>query len=226
LSIGKIRLELELNSFIRELYGPLSPRDDDSQEIKALRLKTWKQNLLELANGSSIETVTKGGTIRGRRKHRVVIDDPEENKDVKNAKIAEAFKDFVLTSVYNMMLPGRESMVVLGTMIGKRCLVKSLIDDEGRDNIKLKAIENGKPIRPELRSMEALEARKKKIGTKRFNQEFLHIPLSNEDTLVEYDRIVQKDIEEYPKAWIRRLMCIDPAQKDKTKNDFTGLVHL
>ena len=55
----------------------------------------------------------------------MIIDDPEENKDVKNKRIVEEFRDFVFTTVYNMMLPGG-NMVVLGTIVGELCLVEHL----------------------------------------------------------------------------------------------------
>lgn len=226
ISIGRIRIELELNEFLREVFGVLSPRDDISKEIRSAKLKQWKQSYLELINGSSIETLSKGGAIRGRRKHRVVVDDPQENKDVKNKKRADEFEDFILTSVYNTMLPGRGSMVVLGTMVGKNCLVKALRDVHKRTTIEYKAVVRGKPVRPQLRSLEALEERRRVLGTPRYNQEFLHIPLSAEDALVSLSRIIRKPIEEYPKKYIRRLMIVDPAQKEKRKSDYTGFVHL
>jgi hypothetical protein len=226
ISIGKIRIELELNPMIKEVYGTLSPRDEDSREIRSAKLKVWKQSYLELLNGSSLETLSKGSSIRGRRKHRVVVDDPQENKDVKTKRIVDEFEDFILTSVYGTMLPGRGSMVVLGTMVGKRCLVKSLRDEHERTTIEYKAIEKGKAVRPALWSLEALEKRRKKLGTPRFNQEYLHIPLSSEDALVELKRIVKKPIKEFPKKYLRRLMVLDPAQKEKRKNDYSGFVHL
>ena len=84
-----------------------------------------------------------------------------------------------------------------------------------------KAIENGKSIRPQMRPLKALEDRKKAIGTPAFNQEFMHIPLSNEDALIRMDWIIRRD--KLPK-FERTVLSVDPAKKEKESADYTGIV--
>ena len=47
-----------------------------------------------------LKTITKNEPVRGRRPTLVLVDDPEENKDVKNPAVAQEFYNWVFTSVY------------------------------------------------------------------------------------------------------------------------------
>lgn len=100
-SIGRIRRELETNDLIKKVFGKLSPEDADSPKIK--RLKKWKQQYLQLTNGNGIETLTRGQKIRGRRKTKWIIDDPDEDEDSRDKK--KKFRQFVFSTVYNTMMP-------------------------------------------------------------------------------------------------------------------------
>lgn len=216
-AIGKLRIELETNEIIKEVYGSLCPQDQDSTKIS--KLKKWKQKLLELLNGNSIETMSKWQPMRWRRKHKIIVDDPQENKDVTTKDKCDRFNEYMFTTVYNTMLPGW-NMVVMGTIVGRLCFVIHLRDEKKRRCIERKAIEKWKPLRPSLRSLEALAARQRKIGTPLFNQEFMHIPMSREDALIRLSWIKYRDTKP---RFDRIVVAVDPATKTKEKNDFTGI---
>lgn len=101
--IGKIMYELETNEKLQEVYGNLVPAN--SEDLKDKRLKKWRSKKLELLNGGDIMTLTKGQSVRGKRRKLVVLDDPQENRDVKNKRIVDAFNAWVFSSLYNTMLP-------------------------------------------------------------------------------------------------------------------------
>ena len=220
ISIGKIRVELEINQMLKRIYGSLAPTDEDSKHIVANKNKKWKQSYLELSNGSSLETVTKGWSLRGRRKHKIIIDDPEENKDVKNKRIVEEFRDFVFTTVYNMMLPGW-NMVVLGTIVGELCLVEHLRNKTWWTTIMRKALEKRKVLRPQLWSKKALKERLEIIGTARFLQEFMHVPISRKDRIIKSHWI--RYYQQLPKSFDKIVMGIDVATTEKTRSDYTAV---
>lgn len=223
ISVGKIRVELETNQMLRDVYGVLCPIDNDSKYIAENRARKWKQHYLELTNGSSLETVTKWWSLRWRRKHKIVLDDPEENKDVKNKKTVEEFRDFIFTTVYNMMLPWG-NMFVVGTIVGEMCLVEHLRTNKERHTIIRKALQKGVPLRPQLRSLKALKHRLNKIGTARFLQEFMHIPISRKDRVVQEQWIRYRDV--LPAKFDKIVMGIDVATTTNTKSDYTAVCFL
>ena len=55
-SIGRIRIELETNYLVQEVFGKLSPQDAHSPKLR--KLKKWKQQYLQLVNGNGLETLS------------------------------------------------------------------------------------------------------------------------------------------------------------------------
>lgn len=200
--IGDIRRELETNSAIKLLWGIIVPIDAK----KNSKTDKWRQRELQLLNGTEIKSITKGEAIRGRRPTKVIVDDPQENKDVKNPVIANEFYNWMFTSVYPVISPGG-SMVVLGTIISNICFVNMLKqqainknfiviqyaaildfdpqkdiefieDGDGRIRVKFT---RGRPLWPERWSIEDLEERCEKMmeegsDIKKFLQEYCNIP--------------------------------------------------
>lgn len=112
-------------------------------------------------------------------------------------------------------------MFIMGTIVGEMCLVEHLRKNKGWRTIVRKAIQNGKPIRPAMRSKKSLKKRLDVIGTARFLQEFMHIPISRKD------RIVKEHWIRYHTGALPKFdyvtMGIDVATTEKTKSDETSL---
>ena len=192
--VGDIRRELEQNELIRHIWGVIVPtesRRDDKNE-------KWRQTELQLLNGTELKTLTKGQAVRGQRPTLLLIDDPEENKDVKNPIIADEFFNWIFTSLYNTLDEGG-AMIVLGTIISTHCFVNRLkheslersftvfeyaaiknfdfkIWEQTKDWIKATA--NAVSLWPERWSIEKLHEKLNKIKEKPFFQEFMNIPFT------------------------------------------------
>lgn len=216
-SIGKIRVELESNELLQDVFGKLSPEDQNSYKLK--KMKKWKQSFLQLINGNSIETLSPWQKIRWRRKTKRIIDDPDEDKDGRAKR--KAFKQFVFSTIYNTMMPGW-CIITIGTIVGADCFVLYLKNEKKRNTIMYKAIENGVSIRPAMRSLKSLEERKNVLWTPVYNQEFMHIALSSEDALIRLDRCSRRT--ELPK-FERTILSIDPAKKETESADFTWFLY-
>lgn len=218
-SIGRLRIELETNELIKAVFGTLAPEDFASKKMK--KLKKWKQQYLQLVNWNSIETLSPWQRIRWRRKRRWIIDDPDEDGDSKDKR--KKFRQFVKTTIYNTMMPWG-SIKVIGTVVWNDCYVLYLKNKEKRKTVMRYAIEKWKSIWPQMRPMEALEERRKKLWSLVFDQEFMHKPLSSEDQLVKLERC--KRWEKLPKQRDRTVLSVDPAKKEKEKSDYTGIVYM
>lgn len=181
--IGDIRYELETNPLIRWIWGDLVPISNKNEKTN----EKWRQRQLDLLNGCGVKTLTKGESIRGSRPTKVIVDDPQENKDVKNPLIADEFYNWIFTSVYGAINPDEGSMIVLGTIIGNNCFVNKLKQNAEQQEFKVfefPAIidfdeENftGKPLWPVRWSLEKLKKRYNKLGKRAFMQEYMNVPL-------------------------------------------------
>jgi len=233
--LGKIRRELEVNKKFLEIFGNIVPSNSD--DVKDKRLNKWRQKALEFLNGSSIETVSKWKPVRWSRPKEIIMDDPQENKDVKNPRITREFNDWAFTSLYNVLLPwGR--MVALWTIVGNLCFVKHLRDDrqwqtieysacdENFENILWEWMWNKKSLmdRRDGKMITDIntwkERREKGIGTAYFNQEYRNIPLNYDDKVIK-EHWIQYYIP--PLLFEYIIVSVDPATKTKEQNDFTGI---
>lgn len=181
--IGDIRFELETNDLIRWIWGDLVPISNKKEKTN----EKWRQRQLDLLNGCGVKTLTKGESIRGSRPTKVIVDDPQENKDVKNPLVADEFYNWVFTSVYGAINPDEGSMIVLGTIIGNNCFVNKLKQNAVQQEFKVfefpaiidfnKEKFTGIPLWPDRWSLERLKKRYNKLGEKAFMQEYMNVPL-------------------------------------------------
>ena len=237
--ITKIKNELEENELIKSVFGEMKPtkiykkKGDDGGR--------WTISILELSNGTRIETKTPGQAVRGGRYTKILFDDPQENKDVENKEVVDRFNNWAFTSLFNTMLPG-SSMAVLGTIIGNLCFVKFLRDTKKWYTIEYEACNNefenilwdgmwskeslmerrdGSIITDEHGNVIGREAG---IGSACFNQEFRNIPLNKENAVIkeEWIRYYDYDVDFKRLAvdYENIIMAIDPATS--TKESKTG----
>jgi predicted phage terminase large subunit-like protein len=236
--IGRIKTELESNRAIIKVFGRMRPTNVYKKEGDDG--KRWTMSLLQLSNGTVVETKSAGQKIRGDRPTKILFDDPQENKDVENREIVAKFNQWAFTSLYNTLLPGG-SMCALGTIIGNLCFVKYLRDemkwftveyqacDQNFENVLWKGMWNKESLirrrdgGPILDKKGVTIGHEKGIGPTFFNQEFRNIPLNKEDNAIKEYWIRYWAV--LPDAFDYTLMAVDPASSEKeTKNkDFTGI---
>lgn len=198
--VGKIREELEHNNILKFLFGDMVPKS--SRDHKG---KKWRGRELELLNGNQVKSVSKGEAIRGKRPTKIAVDDPEEDKDVKNPIITAEFYNWIFTTVYPTLADGG-TFFVLGTMISPTCFVNrlkqqaalkgiklieysALLDFDPKKDIKVTIVEGkahveflrGTPLWPERWSLEKLAERCVMMmedgkDYRKFVQEYFNIP--------------------------------------------------
>lgn len=179
--VGDIRKELETNPLIKLIWGDIVPISNKDEKVN----EKWRQRQLQLLNGTELKTITKGESVRGNRPTWILLDDPQENKDVKNPALADEFWNWIYTSVYPSLNIGG-SMGVLGTMISNNCFVSQLKQDADRKRVNVvefPAIINfepkefkGESLWPERWPMAALKAAFDR-GEEEFMQEYMNKPL-------------------------------------------------
>jgi len=213
-TLWKIRYELETNLLITKVFWVLVPTQQVKEHDNIKR--RWKEKMLELTNWEIIETLSKGNPVRGKRPKRIIVDDIDENKDVMNKMIVEKTRTWFFSSLYNTLLPGGK-ICILWTIVGTMCMVKYIKDTKQWKTIEYKAVNNWEPLWGDLWSLQALEERKKAIGTTLYNQEFMNIPLQVANTIIksEHIRYFEYKGENFDKIYI----WVDPAISEKTNSD-------
>lgn len=179
--VGDIRRELETNPLIKLIWGDIVPVSNKDEKVN----EKWRQRQLQLLNGTELKTITKGESVRGNRPTWILLDDPQENKDVKNPAIADEFWNWIYTSVYPSLNIGG-SMGVLGTVISNNCFVNKLKQEADKKKVKVvqfPAIINfqkdgfkGESLWPERWPMSALKEAFDR-GEEEFMQEYMNKPL-------------------------------------------------
>ena len=185
--IWKIREEFENNKKLISIFWILVP-----QRTRTEQSKKWSQKWLQFLNWIEIETIEINWKIRGKRPTLVLVDDPQEHKDVKSVQKTDEFNYWFFSTVYNV-LDNSWRCIIIGTIIDGKCFVNHIAENSNKNGfkiIKYDAIENlevekkeekyiikkGTPIWPEKWSIAALEKRLNKITYEIFMQEYMNVP--------------------------------------------------
>ena len=189
-TIWKIRDEFEASESLQSIFWRLVPNRTQDEANKK-RTKKW----LDFLNGVTIETVSTGWSIRWKRPTKIVIDDPQENKDVINEQITDKFNNRFFTTIYPALT---DSWVckIIWTNVWELCFVNFLLqNDRGFDIIEYTAVIDGefeekedrnwvmrkhlvgwKTLRPDYWGIEALNNKLQTMGRNERQQEYMNVP--------------------------------------------------
>lgn len=237
-TIWMIREEFEINKDIKKVYGNMVPWA--AREEKG---KSWSQRKLKFLNWVELFTLVKGSkSKRWNRPTLILVDDPQENEDVKNKRIADEFESNFFTSIYNM-LDDTWRCIVLWTVIWPNCFVEKIrqnprwfnvIQYTAINNIKIKFLEENKiyklhwnifkwdwkkhiiwwnPLWPEKWSIEALDRRYKKLLWKCWKDDDKFFQEYMNEALLLWWRTF------YNKTLLRKIKPIKPIRKDSVFPD-------
>ena len=233
-----IKNALEYSMELRSVYGYFGQHS----------ARQWSRTEVVLRDDSMIMCRGTGQQVVGlkhgnQRPTLVVLDDPE---DMNNTKTAEAM-EFNLRWLLQSMVPAldakRGRIAVIGTPQHQRCLVETLMQTEGWESRRYKALQDdGTALWPEMWSKEKLEAEKKSLDSigrvSAFYREYQCEIIGDEDQLFKesyiqyYDaELVYKEDDAYlhfPKTEEMRavnvFMGVDPASSVRKHADFSTIV--
>lgn len=193
--VKNIRVEFEANELIRWVFGEMVPSQKTIE-----RAKMWNNRVLHFRNGVQYHGISKGSTVRGMRPNKVNIDDPQDEKDVRNADIADEFYWWVLTSVTNTLDRGG-TIHITGTDLGERSLVRKIFNNKENTYIKnsypavIDAVwehgflKSGTPLWPSRYTIDHFNNLIRDIGKDAFMQEYQNEARQRKDSRVFSDDI-------------------------------------
>jgi hypothetical protein len=217
-----IRIELEENPRIIHDFDKFKGR-------------TWRDNDFTTSNGIRVLARGRGEKVRGLknrqyRPDRVIIDDLENDKNVKNPRLVKEGLDWLLQAVLGSLADGF-SMLMVGNLFAPRSVLSQIIsakDEEGKSLYKTKVYdcyrEDGSPLWRELWPEERLERRRRQMGTVRFNREMRNRVGAEESPIKEEWIIYIPRIEILvPGQWVTAAF-LDPSGKKDEQNDYKAIV--
>lgn len=221
-----IQLELEENDRLRQDFGDMT------------NLGSWESKDFTTSSGTRVKARGRGQRVRGlrNRQHRVdriIVDDLENDKNVRNPRLVKETIDWILTALINTMAEGG-SMTMVGTLLSKKSVLASMIKMRAEDDPEkprfisrtYRALsEEGEPLWPGGWTKERLLKRKAQIGSLRFGKEFQNDP-KDEDGIFQEKWIRYYHPDELKGRSLRIVTFIDPSSESGASNDYKALITL
>lgn len=217
------RLECEENPRIRHDFG-------------VMRGRKWRDNDFTTSSGVRVLARGRGEKVRGLknlqyRPDRVIIDDLENDQNVKNPRLVKEAVDWLLQAVLGSLADGY-SMLMVGNLFAPRSVLSQLInmkDEETGEPLYKGRVydcyrEDGSPLWPALWPMERLERRRRQMGTVRFNREMRNLVGAEESPIREEWLIYVPALELLVPKSRAVASFLDPSAKSAETNDFKAIV--
>ena len=227
-----------------KLLGLLKDTMDFSESFRSLfgywgshSAKSWSKSEIELKDGSMIICKGTGQQLRGikvgnQRPTLIVVDDPEDENNTKTAEAMENNLRWLLQSAVPSLDPMRGRIVVIGTPQHQRCLVETLKDMHGWDNMTFKPdFINNIALWEDWWSIKKLLEKKKELDSINrlsvFYREYACEIVGDEDQLFKADdfRYYEGDFHRKNNKNYLKITSLDntPCDKIVPINVFTGV---
>lgn len=221
-----IQLELEENERLRQDFG-----DVTNQGL-------WASSDFTTSTGIRIKARGRGQKVRGLRNRqyrvdRIIIDDLENDKNVRNPRLVKETVEWILTALINTMAEGG-SMTMVGTLLSKKSVLATMIKMTAEDDPEkarflsrvYRALgEGNEPLWPGNWTKERLLQKKALIGSLRFGKEFQNDP-RDEDGIFQEKWIRYYHPDELKGRALRVVSFIDPSSESGASNDYKALITL
>lgn len=219
-----IQLELEENERIKQDFGDLTNQGN------------WESKDFITRNGVRVKARGRGQRVRGLRNRqyrvdRIIIDDLENDKNVKNPRLIKEAIDWILEALINTLAEGG-SMTMIGTLLSKKSVLAQMIGMKCEDDTEkprfisrlYKAVgEDGEILWPGGWTKARLANKKKLIGSIRFNKEFQNDPRDDEGLFRE-EWIRYYHPEELVGKSLRVYTFIDPSMENGASSDYKAII--
>jgi predicted phage terminase large subunit-like protein len=220
-----IRLELEDNPRLRHDFGDLTGR-------------SWAKNDFTTNNGVRVLARGRGEKVRGLknrqyRPDKAVVDDFENDENVKNPRLVKDGKDWLLKAVIGSLGVGF-CFIMIGNIFHPKSILSQFMNETDGEGEKLyiskiyKAIldegtPDERPLWPSAWPIERLYAKRRTMGSRIFNEEMMNLTGAENSPFPEkwfkyYERITLVMPE------ILVATFVDPSAKNNEANDFRAIV--
>jgi len=219
--VAAIQVELEENPRLVADFGQMKKRGD------------WEDGDFTTTTGCRVLGLGTGQSIRGKkhRQHRpgrVVVDDPEKDKSVKNPRLVKERIDWILQAVFPSLDPDDGILTWIGTLISRRGGLAILQKREGVNAHTWSAIDKlGKSLWDKRFPLERLKKIRATVGSKAWRTEYQNEPADDPDATFQEHMIHRFKREEVATAKIAAVFAAaDPSLESTTKHDCKAVTTL
>lgn len=215
-----IKNELENNQLLASIYGFIVPDPMDMG-------KKWTNKHLQTTTGVNLIArgagKGRGVNVKNQRPTKIVCDDIEDDEQVSSNDRCKKLHNWLYDVIFPSVDPQFGFIKMIGTVLAKHAEVLKFYNQHG--GIFRRAIENGKSIWEDFWSLEKLEAKKQKVGSRSFSKEYLNNPIDEESSIIKQAWILDNLFYEMPqgKSKFKKIIMMDPQSGDSKKADFYGI---
>ena len=181
--LGTIKDVLDHSSQFRSLFGYWGMNS----------AKTWSKAEVELKDGTMILCKGTGQQLRGikhgnQRPTLIILDDPEDENNTKTSEAMEGNLRWLLQSAIPSLDPERGRIAIIGTPIHQRCIVETLKEMSGWDNLLYRPdLDNNKALWESWQPIDKLKQKKVELESINrvsvFYREYMCQVVGDEDQL-------------------------------------------
>lgn len=205
---------LENDALVRAYPHLALPERKDYAEK---RVKKSTRDFITLG-GIRFTSAGAGQSLRGikdrhQRPTQIIVDDLENDENVRTPEQREKLWDWFTKSLLNLPGPGGATITVIGTILHEKSLLARLLSEEQAGvwaQRKYRAITDGQPLWPAAWPLAKLEAKRVEIGSRAFSSEYLNEPVDDTATLWKEAWLNANRVTTHP-ALERVAVAVDPS---------------
>ena len=224
---------LRTNAFIKENFNPIKT-EVDSKEQWVIRYEDgWECLVLPLGWGQKIRglnyRLSDGKSLRVCRPQLIILDDPEDDKEVKNEEIRKENMEWVFSKILKTIDHTKPyKVMVIGTLLHEDCMLVRLGDTPSWDCVRLEICDDDLHSHwpekwPDEWIKDQYEDHKARGLLDVFYREFRNLPVSSEgnfrpEMFKDYDEsdLIGKAID--------NILIIDPAKTAQMNSAYSAIV--
>jgi phage terminase large subunit-like protein len=216
-----LKAEFESNERLTEMYG---------------ELKTDKWSEGEIVVGECmIKAIGAGMKVRGlkyrdSRPGLAIVDDLENDELVQSQERREKLERWLNGALVPSLAEGGR-IICIGTILHHDSLLSKMLSDEQYSEYEkrtYRAIQDGKPLWPEHKSIEDIEQLKREYTEKglidEFYREYMNQVISSENQKFKLEKFKYYEEEELERKMLKTFITIDRAYSTDKTADNTGIV--
>lgn len=214
--VNDIRMELEFNERIIEIYGKQAPERQDPQK--------WTDEEFETLNGMYLISRGRGGQVRGlnrasTRPGKILFDDLEDEESVATVDQRKKCKRWFMGALERSgKLIGRTKFFGLGTILHYEALIQELKKDPKWLVVEFGALDqDGEPLWEEAMGLDKIEELKTSYASRGelgvFYREVMSKMVADEDKKFRPDMI--RTVVRERKEFVAVSLAMDPAISKK-----------
>jgi predicted phage terminase large subunit-like protein len=220
-----IKAELENNKALIDIYGDLTP--DNRLGASSSKFRTWTNSHFETMNGVNVVArgagKGRGVNIKGQRPTKIILDDIEEDEQVRSPERCMYLSEWLNGVIIPSLDAERGYIKMIGTVLAKHSEILKFHKLHG--GIFRRAIEDGKSIWGNMWSLDKLEKRRKEIGSRLFEREYMNNPIDSESAIIKPQWILGNTWTQLNRPEEMQLvMAMDPQAGTTKTSDFYGIV--